>query len=343
MKRTVAKLIGKQKFDFFDEEIPMLGPHDLLIKTISVGLCHSDVPAWLGDGIFGVNAHGYHYMVSDISYPASLGHEPVGQIVDIGSEVSDYKAGDYVTGCIDDAFATYLIADERGLVVKIPEMKKPVECCLGEPLMCVSNIVQAMAPVFGDRTAIIGSGFMGLMILNGVQGRNLKELTVIDLKDDRLALAKKYGATSVINPAKEDVEEAAYSLTDGRGFDQVVEITGSLKGLGTAASIIRIAKIGEAFGQGKIVAPSVYAKPEVWDPKWGYNLMFRSPIIHIVHPWYAVDYRDTLKKAVDAYASGIYPAEDLISHRIPFSNIETAFDLLTHNSDRYTKGIVTFG
>ena len=342
MKRIAAKLTGRRKFEFFEEEIPALGSHEILLKTISVGLCHSDVPAYLGDGIFGINKHGYHYMEDKLPYPCRLGHEPVGQVIDVGKEVTAYHVGDYVTGCIDDAFCTHLIADEHGLITKIPPTDKPVECCLGEPLMCVSNIVQAVAPVFGDRVAIIGSGFMGLMILCGVKGRNLKELTAVDLKDERLALAQKYGATSVINPAKTDAEETMWELTRGRGFDQVVEITGSLKGLGTAASLVRIAKIGEAFGQGKIVAPSVYAKPEVWDPKLGYNLMFRSPIIHIVHPWYNADYRDTLGKAVDAYVNGIYPAEELISHRFPFENIETAFDHLTDNPEGYTKGIVTF-
>ena len=140
----------------------------------------------------------------------------------------------------------------------------------------------------------------------------------------------------------QDVEEETYQITEGRGFDVIVEITGSLKGLETAVSCIRIAKIGEAFGQGKIIAPSVYAKPETWNPELGYNLMFRSPIIHIVHPWYCPDYRDTLKKAVDACISGIFPIAELISHRIPFADIERAFEMLADNPVGYIKGIVTF-
>ena len=78
--------------------------------------------------------------------------------------------------------------------------------------------------------AVIGCGFMGLMCIAGLKADNLGSLTAIDFVDEKLELAKKYGATHTINPAKENLEDVMYDLTNGKGFDIVIEITGSLKG-----------------------------------------------------------------------------------------------------------------
>lgn len=72
-------------------------------------------------------------------------------------------------------------------------------------------------------------------------------------------------------------------------------------------------------------------------------MMYRSPILHVVHPWYCEDYMDTLEKAVDAYQKGIFPTDRLITHRIPFEEISRGFELLENNPEEYVKGIIVFG
>ena len=71
-------------------------------------------------------------------------------------------------------------------------------------------------------------------------------------------------------------------------------------------------------------------------------MMYRSPIIHVTHPWYCEDYMQTLEQGVEAYQKGIFPADELITHRIPFDRIEEGFQLLEHNPADYVKGIITF-
>ena len=179
-----------------------------------------------------------------------IGHEPVCVVEDVGSAVTCFRPGDLVTGVLSGCIADYNVA-ANAQMIKIPETSKPIDACLGEPMMCVANIVRAVEPKMGDRIAVIGCGFMGLMCIAGLKADNLGSLTAIDFVDEKLELAKKYGATHTINPAKENLEDVMYDLTNGKGFDIVIEITGSLKGLASALSIVKIA------GRGKICAPSM--------------------------------------------------------------------------------------
>ena len=59
MIRKIAKLVGPKKFEFFEEEIPELLDDEILINMISVGLCHSDIPAYLGTSCMGKSKNGY--------------------------------------------------------------------------------------------------------------------------------------------------------------------------------------------------------------------------------------------------------------------------------------------
>lgn len=336
MKRIKAKLTRPKHFELFEEELPEPGDDEILLKMVSVGLCHSDVPAYFGTSAMGKHPLGFEAMVKEIHYPMGLGHEPVGIIEQVGKSVTKFAPGDRVTGVSSECFASHMILKENKRLIRVPETDKPLDACLGEPMMCVANIVQAAKPAFGDHVAVIGCGFMGLLAVAGLKSGNLGSLTAIDFDEERLDLAQRYGATGKICPAKEDLQGRMMEITDGKGFDMVVEITGSLKGLASALQIIRIA------GKGKILAPSMYTRNEIFTEEMAYNMMYRSPIIHVVHPWYCDDYMDTLKKAVGAYVDGIFPTEELITHRIPVTEINEAFRILSENPRGYIKGIVTF-
>jgi threonine dehydrogenase-like Zn-dependent dehydrogenase len=77
------------------------------------------------------------------------------------------------------------------------------------------------------------------MTIAGLRGCNIRKLVAVDVLQSRLDLAKKYGATHTVNPADGDAGESAYEITEGRFFDVVVELTGSLRGLQTSLSIVK--------------------------------------------------------------------------------------------------------
>ena len=106
MVRKTAKLTGKKTFTFFEEEIPELKDHEILIETISVGLCHSDIPAYFGTSCMGFHRNGYEAMEKEISYPMGLGHEPVGKVIKTGTPEEIKK--DTKTTNLRDAFFTLI-------------------------------------------------------------------------------------------------------------------------------------------------------------------------------------------------------------------------------------------
>lgn len=350
MKATKALITGRHRIEFIEEELPALGEHDVLLKVLSVGICHTDLPAYLGTVGQTFSAYGYMRWGGEPEFPAMAGHEPVCVVADTGRSVTEYKAGDYIAGMGFGAYATYMIiSDSDPKFVKIPETEKEKRYCLAEPLGCIVNIVKEASCKYGQNIAVIGCGFMGLMTIAGLRKSGAKRLVAIDLLDNKLEMAQKMGATDVINPRTELVDDRAFELTDGRFFDVVVEISGSLKGLDTAGAIIKEPHVhglpafeGSYQGAGKILIPSVYGAQETFPVSLAFNLMSRTPVLVATHPTFAERPRDNMKEGVASYIDGRLPLDQLITHQVKFADTARAFELLEHAPADYIKGVVVF-
>ncbi len=350
MKVTRAMVVAPRKVEFVEEDLPALGAHDVLLKVLSVGICHTDLPTYLGSTGRSMSKYGFSRQGGEPNFPAPSGHEPVCQVAEVGKEVTEYKVGDYVAGMGFGAYSTYMIIPESNpMFVKLPEFDKEKKYCLAEPLGCIVNIVKEASCKYGQNIAVVGCGFMGLMAIAGLRKSGAKHLVAIDLLENKLEVAQKLGATDVINPGKELVDDRAWELTDGRFFDVVVEITGSLRGLDTACSIIKEPHVkgmmefeGTYQGVGKILIPSVYSKGETFPISLGFNLMSRTPILVSTHPSFAERPRDNMKEGVASYIDGRLPLDELITHEVPFKDITKAFEMLEHAPADYIKGVVTF-
>ncbi|MGI6669924.1 MAG: zinc-dependent alcohol dehydrogenase [Acetivibrionales bacterium] len=341
MKTRMVYLAGPRELEIVECEIPRLKDNEILVRVISSGLCHSDIPAYLGISTKGVNKLGNRTMAEKFSYPEPIGHEAMGVVVEAGKGVKRFKAGDYCGGAKIGAFCDYLVSGEE-FFHPIPKDTRNIKHCLVEPLSCVVNIVKTARPQFGDYVAVIGCGFMGLLILAGLKYKGLRELIAIDLIPERLELAKKMGATTTIQPGENDVEQVIYDLTGNHGVDVVIEITGSLKGLEIACAIVRNADYFGYKGRGRILIPSLYGKPESWNPKLGYDLMFKSPDLISAHPWYSMDVAEDARQGIWAYSEGILPLDSLITHTFKLEDIKEGFEMMANSSKEMLKGIVTF-
>ena len=332
MKRKIAKLVSPKKFEIFEEPLGTLKDDEILLKIISCGLCHSDVPVYLGEQQLAgqVKKGGTAFkVVTEIDFPVLLGHEPVGVIEDVGKEVKDFKVGDFVSGWKRQCFADYLITDTTKLV-KINSNTKEKKKCLIEPLACIVNIERAANPLFGDSVVVIGCGFMGLLALTGLNKSGAFKKIAIDLVDSRLDLAKKFGATHTLNAKKENVVDTIQDITEGKGADIVIEITGRMAGFDMATQIVK--------SRGKILIPSLYAKPEVM--KSGFYLMLKAPTIISAHPFYSDDYDRDMILAAHSFEKGILPVNKLITHEFSLDNINEGFEVLTSGNPNYIKGII---
>jgi threonine dehydrogenase-like Zn-dependent dehydrogenase len=332
MKRRVAKIVEPKRFEIVEEELPKLKEDEILLRIQSCGLCHSDVPVYLGEKqLVGQVLKGKsQFKVSDqVKFPAVVGHEPVATIEDKGSQVTEFEVGDWVSGWKRQCFADYLVTD-TSKIVKLDSEITDKKKCLVEPMTCVTNIVRAAHPRLGETVVVIGCGIMGLLCVSGLKNSGAFKIIAVDFFENRLKKAQELGATHVVNAKEEDSVDVINNLTNGDGADIVIEITGKMAAFHSACQIIK--------RKGKILIPSLYAKPEPMQS--GFYLMLKSPIIHSTHPFYSDNYDRDMKIAYESYKKGILPINKLITHSFKFENINEAFEKLVSGDPEFIKGIV---
>lgn len=217
-----AVFYGKHDLRVEEHEMPKVGPKDVLIQVKACGVCGTDVHIYEGDK-----------GAAEVTPPTILGHEFSGVIAEVGSEVTNYKAGDRV--CIDPncycgacepcrngvvhycehmigygttvngGFAEYCAVNERQ-VYKLGDntsfeqgaMTETVACCLHGMDMC------EIRP--GHQVVVIGGGMIGLLMLQLSRLAGAAKVALLEPVESKREVGKKLGADICIDPIHEDVK-----------------------------------------------------------------------------------------------------------------------------------------
>lgn len=313
MKTRQARLTEPGRFEIGEIELSP-GPDQVLVKVRACGLCAWELNHWKG---------------RIASYPDTPGHEVAGIVEAVGSEVKSFEPGQPVTCFGWAGFADYTIAKESDCC-RVSE-KIPLSHALGEPLSCVVTTLDGAGAEAGDFGVVMGCGPMGLWCVQILAESGLAGLIAVDVSEDRLFLAKKFGATHVINPKKDSLTDSVKEITGGRMADFVIEGTGRPEAIGTAIEIVKT-------GRGRIALMSSHedvGPPFDWRPA-----MEKGVQIMVTHPAYAADRMDNMRRAVALMEKGVINSEEIITHRFPLGNIEEAFRTLERKPADYIKGIV---
>ena len=220
--------------------IPQIGEDEALLKVIASGICGSDVIEW--------------YRVPKA--PIVLGHEATGIIDKVGSKVKTIKVGDRVfvshhvpcnqcrycqrgnhTAChtlhttnyYPGGFSQYVRVPKINVdfgVYKLPDDMSFEEGTFIEPLACVSRGQRLAGLQKADAVLIIGGGIAGILHTQLAKFKGIENIIVTDINPFRLELAKKLGATQVLD-AKENLTQKLKEVNAGRLADQVVVCTGA--------------------------------------------------------------------------------------------------------------------
>jgi threonine dehydrogenase-like Zn-dependent dehydrogenase len=184
MKQIIMTGPGKSTI----REVPDLHANDdqVLIKQIYIGVCMSEHQNW-----------------KDAKAGDALGHEPLGQIVEAGKNVSGFAFGDYVSGlwgsCLPGSggMVEYAVADPRkDTVVKLPGHIRHEDIIL-EPLACMMSAVSKIrCSMPGTKVCVVGCGYMGCGVISLLKLRGM-HVVGVDLRKESLADAKRYGADEV--------------------------------------------------------------------------------------------------------------------------------------------------
>ncbi|RSL31457.1 alcohol dehydrogenase [Salibacterium salarium] len=308
-----------------------VGDEDIKIKVAYCSICGSD--PHLVEGIFGWDP------------PFGLGHEVSGTVVEVGPKATKkgLKIGDRVAGnflkfcgtcyyCLNgqEQFCEHLhdynrpgmseyIVWHESQVWEVPDNVPLEEACLLEPVSIAVRAVDKSNMKVGQRVAVSGGGPIGLLTLQMLKKFGATSLTLIEPIEDRRKLGLEFGADNVIDPSREDINAKIEQITDNRGFDVVIEASGSTRAANTAADIaakggtvLYIAMFPQSYEMplnlyekcylqeltitGIFVAP--YSFPRALQMLSELNL---KPFIQKVFPL------NQAEEAFDAHVSGKYP------------------------------------
>jgi erythritol/L-threitol dehydrogenase len=337
MQALVAYAPGDYRLEEVDT--PNASEGEIVIKVEACGICAGDLKAEHGAPSF----WGGEGSPSYIKAPMIPGHEFVGNIVEMGSKVKgEFNIGDRViseqivpcweckfckTGrhwmCqkhdvygfqnnVNGGMAEYMKFPKEALNYHVPEDIPIEKAILIEPYACSKHCVDRANINNEDFVVLSGSGTLGLGMVGAIRMRNPKKLVVLDLKENRLELAKKFGADIVMNPAKEDVVKKIIEMTDGYGCDVYIEATGHPNSVQQGLEAIR--KMGtfvefSVFGDLTTVDWSIISDRKELN-LYGSHL---SPFCY--------------EPVIEWIRNNQMPTEGVVTHKLPLKEWQEAFEI----------------
>jgi L-iditol 2-dehydrogenase len=136
------------------------------------------------------------------------------------------------------AFAEF-VAVPQHILHRLPETLSFEHAALIEPVSVAVHAVGRLQVKRGERAVVVGSGMIGLLVIQALLNEGCTEIIAVDLDRGRLALARELGATTAINPKQSDAVATVMEKTSGQGADLAVEVVGNAPALATAIGCVR--------------------------------------------------------------------------------------------------------
>ncbi len=350
MKCFVMKKIGQTAW--IDKEKPVCGPLDAICKPLALAPCTSDIhTVW--EGAIGER----HDMV--------LGHEGCAEVVEVGSMVKDFKPGDRVlvpaitpdwhsveaqggyqmhsggmlagwkfSNFKDGLFGEYFhVNDADGNLALLPKEIAPEEACMLSDMVPTGFHGCELADIqYGDSVLVVGIGPVGLMSVAGCALKGAGRLMAVGSRPKCIEVAKKYGATDIINYKNGSIEEQVMDLTNGKGVDKVVIAGGDND---TFAPAVKCVKAGGKIGNVNYLGSGDFIKlPRV---DWGVGMGHKD-----IRGGLMPGGRLRMEKLAQVVVHNRLDLSLLITHRFKgFENIEKALYLMKDKPKDLIKPVVT--
>ena len=319
-----------------DVPAPRPGINDVLIRVHRTGICGTDLHIYKWD----------EWAAKTIPVPLVVGHEFVGEIVEVGSNVADFKPGQIVSGeghvvcgrcrnclagrrhlCADTqgvgvnragAFAEYIVLPMTNVWVHADGIDEDV-AAIFDPF---GNAVHTALsfPVLGEDVLVTGAGPIGIMAAAVARHAAARYVVITDLNPYRLELARKMGVTLAVDPRETSLPDVQKKLGMSEGFDVGMEMSGNGQAfrdmLANMAHGARIAMLG------------IPAKEMAID--WN-TVIFSMLTIKGI---YGREMYETWYKMTVMLQCGL-DIKPVITHRFPYADFEAAFQVMdSGNSGR---------
>ncbi len=308
-------------FDLQTQAVPSCLPSEVLLRLEGCGICASSLPLWEGRPWF-------EYPLA----PGVPGHEGWGHIAEVG-EVLRAKRPDLIRGAKVACFSCRAFAGYAGVkadqIVALPDSlaDQPFP---GEAIGCAMNIFRRADIGTGQFTAIIGAGFLGLLLVQLAVHAGAR-VVVLTRRGFARNLASHFGAEAVF--ATDDwwgSAQQVMELTEGKGCERVVEATGMQFALDLATEIV-----GE-YGRLVIAGYHQDGMRQVNIQKWNW----RAIDVINAHERRQERYTGGLRAGIDAVQDGRIKLEKLLTHRFSLDGLDQAFQMVIDRPDGFIKGWV---
>jgi len=325
--KALSKLHAKEGIWLVDAQKPEAGPNDLLIKIRKTAICGTDIHIYTWD----------EWSQNTIPVPMIVGHEYVGEVVSMGSEVRGFALGDRVSGeghitcghcrncragrrhlCRNTfgvgvdrqgAFAEYLVIPAFN-AFKIPDNISDDLAAIFDPF---GNAVHTALSfnLTGEDVLITGAGPIGIMAAAVAKHVGARHVVITDVNDYRLDLARKMGATRAVNVVTASIEDTMQELGMTEGFDVGMEMSGVP---GAFTSMLENMNHG-----GKIAMLGIPPSDMAID--WN-KVIFKGLEIKGI---YGREMFETWYKMASLIQSGL-DLSPMLTHQFPVDNFQAGFD-----------------
>jgi threonine dehydrogenase-like Zn-dependent dehydrogenase len=346
-----AVFVEKNRIVLDDKPVPEVGPLDALVRITTTTLCGTDVHILKGE------------------YPVApgliVGHEPVGVIERLGRHVTGFKEGQRVIagaitpsgysyaclcGCgaqdgpgtlhgfkaaggwklgntIDGCQAEFvLIPDAMANLCPIPDALSDEQVLLCPDIMSTGfSGAERGEIIIGDTVAVFALGPIGLCAVAGARLRGASRIIGVDTVTERLKVARRMGATDVIDFKTGDVVDQIMALTDGRGVDVSVEALGTQSTFQWALQVLRPG--------GRLSSLGVYSH-DLNIPLAGFAAGLGD---YTITSTLCPGGKERMRRLMAVVAAGSVDLSSLVTHRFKLDQIETAYELFSHQRDGVIK------
>ena len=335
-----AMVLSREGLEMRSVTTPNPGPGEVLIRVANCAICQSDVH-WKRDHQATLGPEGH-----------ILGHEFAGEVVAIGSGVSNVSLGARVTArplascghCVAcrrglpracpersavgltraGAFAEFVIAAAQ-VTYPIPGRVSFAAAALAEPLACAYNAVITSNVRPGDWVVVIGPGPLGLLATRLLKLQGAKVI-VAGTRDDRLVAATHIGADLVCNVRGADLGSLVKEQTDGLGADVAIEMVGTNEALAQAFAVTRLAGQVTLAGDPEPNARFTLAPARLFNRE---QRLIAS-----------LGAGESIPRVLRLLDEKLVDPEALITHRFPLENAPLAFETVLNRQNHCLKALI---
>ena len=357
MAKTMRAAVFVQpgRIQLQEKPVPEVGPLDALLRVTTTTICGTDVHILKGE-----------YPVAP---GLTVGHEPVGVIERLGSAVRGYREGQRaiagaitpsgwsnacLCGCgaqdgagtkhgwkpiggwkfgnsIDGCQAEYvLVPDAMANLAPVPDGLTDEQVLMCPDIMSTGFGGAESGEIrIGDAVAVFAQGPIGLCATAGARLKGATTLIAVDRVPERLEMAKRLGATHVVDFSQENPVEAIRRITDGRGVDVAIEALGTQA---TFEAALRVLRPGGTLSSLGVYSTDLTIPLDAFAAGLG---------DHRIVTTLCPGGKERMRRLMEVIASGRVDLGPLVTHRFSLDRIEEAYDLFSHQRDGVLKVAIT--